>query len=248
MTIKLILFTLAGILCVACNSSREGNDPIPQKGYVSGRVTDSKGLPIGNAFVFISSTGPYSSGASAHTDAQGKYRIKMDYGSYRIYATFEKEFAGRQYEIQLKPDNSDSFSIDDSPVIDFKWVLSGKKPLPLQGYFGGYIGLYQGETNIAKNEVEFTFTPLELIDGSTLPQPIVLKPVDVSTQYLEDLPLGRYRVKAAHKPIGGSAPRTIFLKNKDSGQTSAGDGTINLDFKPESAGWYRANMEYYESH
>ncbi|MPR36134.1 carboxypeptidase regulatory-like domain-containing protein [Salmonirosea aquatica] len=244
---QLILFLLAAVLFVACKPAGEADDLSPQKGYVSGKVTDSKGQPISNAFVFISSTGPYSSGASVHTDAQGKYRIKMDYGTYRIYATFEKEFAGKLYEIQLKPDNSDSFSVEDSPVIDFKWVLTGKKPIPLQGYFGGYIGLYQGETNIPKNEVEFTFTPLELIDGSTLAQPLVLRPGEVSTQYLEDLPLGRYTVKATHKPLGGGTPRTLFLKNRDTNQTSASNGTISLDFKPESAGWYRANIEYYEA-
>ncbi|WP_198174830.1 carboxypeptidase-like regulatory domain-containing protein [Spirosoma arboris] len=242
----LILFTaLFSLLVLACKPDAGSRDISPQKGYVSGTVTDTKGKPIEGAFVFISSTGPYSSGASAHTDNKGHYRIKMDYGAYRIYATFDKQYAGKTYEIQLKPGNADSFSVDDSPIIDFSWVLSGSKPVPLQGYFGGYIGLYQGETNIPKNEVEFTFTASELIDGSVPGGPIVLKPANASVQYLEDLPLGKYSVKAVHKPSGGTA-RLLALKNKDTGEISASNGAISMEFNPESGGFYRANIEFFE--
>lgn len=237
---------LISSLITGCKPNGARDSIAPQKGYVSGTVVDTQGKPINGAFVFISSTGPYSSGASAHTDARGNYRIKMDYGAYRIYATFDKEYARKNYAIQLNPNNSDSFSVDDSPVIDFRWVLSGKKPIPLQGYFGGYIGLYQGETNIPKNEVEFTFTPIELIDGSTLEKPIVIKPTNVSVQYLEDLPVGIYTVRAVHRPSGGGPVREILLKNKDTQQTSAASGTVSLSFNPESAGFYRANLEFYE--
>ncbi|WP_461082598.1 carboxypeptidase-like regulatory domain-containing protein [Spirosoma flavus] len=233
-------FSVAG-----CKKTGGADTIQPQKGYVSGTVTDTRGEPIVNAIVFISSTGPYSNGASAHTDAKGSYRLKMDYGSYRIYATFEKAYAGTIYNIQLNPSNSDSFSENDSPVINFQWVLSGKKPIPLQGYFGGYIGLYQGDSNIPKNEVEFTFTPLELIDGTTSAKPIVKKATDVSTQYLEDLPLGKYKVSAVHKPTRGTA-KAIALKNKDTGEVSSVGGSINVVFRPESSGFYRANIEYFE--
>ncbi|MBD2756731.1 carboxypeptidase-like regulatory domain-containing protein [Spirosoma validum] len=242
----LLYAVLTSSLFASCKPNGANDSVSPQKGYVTGTIVDTQGWPISGAFVFISSTGPYSSGASTHTDARGNYRIKMDYGAYRIYATFDKEYAQKNYEIQLKPNNSDSFSVDDSPVIDFKWVLSGKKPIPLQGYFGGYIGLYQGETNIPKNDVEFTFTPIELIDGSTLEKPIVLKPGNVSVQYLEDLPLGTYAVKAVHKPSSGGPVKEILLRNKDTQQTSVANGTVNLAFTPESAGFYRANLEFYE--
>lgn len=241
----IFLTALFGCSFFGCKSGAD--TPAPQTGYVTGTVRDTKGQPIAGAFVFISSTGPYSSGLSVHTDAKGQYRIKMDYGAYRIYATFEKQYAGKTYEIQLKPSNPDAFSVNDSPVIDFNWVLSGKKPVPLQGYFGGYIGLYQGETNIPKNEVEFTLTASELIDGSTPTSPLVIKPATVSTQYVEDIPLGKYTVKAVHKPAGGGSARPLALKNKDTGQTSAPNGSVSIEFKPESGGFYRANLEFFEN-
>ncbi|MBD2699548.1 carboxypeptidase regulatory-like domain-containing protein [Spirosoma sp. BT702] len=239
----LLIFLIFGL--TGCKKPG-GTDTIePQKGYISGIVMDTKGQPIQDALVYISSTGPYANGASVHTDAKGNYRVKMDYGSYRAYATFQKSYAGVVYDIQLMPSNSDSFSESDSPIVDFKWVLSGKKPIPLQGYFGGYIGLYQGDTNIPKNEVEFTFTALELIDGTTLSGPILKKPTEVSTQYLEDLPLGKYKVTAIHKPTRGTA-KVIALKNKDTGELSSAGGSINVVFKPESSGFYRANIEFFE--
>jgi hypothetical protein len=237
---------LLSACALACTPNGPDGNVNPEKGYVTGTVTDTHDQPIKDALVYISSAGPYSNGASVHTDAKGNYRIKMDYGSYRIYASFNKAYAGKVYQIQLKPDNSDSFSVNDSPVIDFDWVLSGKKPLPLQGYFGGYIGLYQGETNIPKNEVEFTFTPLELIDGSPPGRPIVLRPDNVSVQYLEDLPLGKYQVKAIHKPAGGGVTRPIVLRNKDTKEISRPNGAVTLEFSPESEGFYRANLEFSE--
>ncbi|GAB3315397.1 hypothetical protein GCM10027299_04520 [Larkinella ripae] len=239
------LTAVLSVVLTACGKSGRDNAPEPQRGYVTGTVSDTRGEPIEGALVYIDNTGPLMSGASGHTDSKGKYRIKMAAGTYRVYAVFEKKYAGKTYTIQLKPSNPDSFSDDDSPVVDFRWVLSGQEPPPLVGYFGGYIGLYQGETNIPKNEVEFTFSPLELIDGSA-GKPVVRKATQVSTQYLEDIPLGKYRVGAVHKPAGGGAARAIRLKNRDTKETSAETGTISLEFEPESAGSYRGNIEYYE--
>ncbi|GAB3917449.1 carboxypeptidase regulatory-like domain-containing protein [Larkinella terrae] len=235
---------LVGALLSGCGKTAD--DVLgPKQGYVSGTVVDTKGQPIAGALVFIDETGPYMSGASTHTDAKGHFRIKLENRVYRVYATFERKYGGRTYEIRLKPSNSDSFTAVDSPVIDFQWVLSGKKPEPLVGYFGGYVGLYQGDTNIPKNEVEFTFTPTDLIDGS-VGNPLKIKANLVSTQYLEDIPLGKYNIRAVHKPAAGGAVRTILLRNRTTRQTSENTGFVNLEFEPESAGFYRGNIEYYE--
>src|SRR5690606_1252525 len=112
----------------------------------------------------------------------------------------------------------------EGAVRNFEWRLTGKRPEPLSGEYGGlvtfdsYPGVY-----IDDKQIEFTFTPLTpLIDGST-GTTLQLKSPDGYT--LKDIPMGRYEVTARYQ---GKSVKLRKWNTDDTFQEK-----FILDFEPE---------------
>jgi hypothetical protein len=207
---KVGLMLMLALSLAACETATGGPDPPPNPNpglepyLAKGRVVDPQGHPLAGVKIIVDNTVFYNSAVTGTTDAQGSYEIRVGDGSWRVYAEMRREYNGRTYKIDLAPDTFDAFAGMDGAVRNFTWKLTGKKPEPLVGYFGGSILVFGDELYDVEN-VELTLTPVgPLIDGSA-GETVIRWPngPDVSPpSEAEDIPLGRYEVSAAHLPSG----------------------------------------------
>jgi hypothetical protein len=222
---------------LACKDEGGDGNPPPgaEKGYVVGRVVDTAGKPLAGVRITIDSTIYYNTVVSGSTDADGRYKLKVDQGSWRAYARMQREYNGRTYTIDLHPDNPDSFT-GEGAVRNFEWRLRGKKPIPLTGTYGGLVtmgGDPNGMTIVELDTIEWTFTPVgPLIDGSTI-QPFTARSGAPQTELyskIEDLPIGRYSITARHTPPG-EAPTALKVRLYGRGEWGS---SVVADFEPEA--------------
>lgn len=243
--------SFAGLLLNA-GCSKSEDDPAAggsaTAGYLVGQVTDSQEKPLPGATILADNTLLYNSHVETSSDAKGNYRVKTPTGSYRAIAQIKKSYNGKNYTLDLKPDNTAAFAGDDGAVRNFQWQLTGEDPEQSGRYYGGEVTLdkdIMSELYDVEN-IEFTFTPVgPLIDGST-GKTLKLKsgePHSNSYGRIPDVPIGRYRITAVHQPTG----TVVQVKNKNG--TYASDGSATLDFYGENAPWPCSNcliLEYKE--
>ncbi len=230
----LLLFSLFAL--TSCPSD-EG-DPVTQEdGYVKGKVTDTKGNPIAGAEIIIDNTYLHNSNLLSTTDKDGNYSIKLpgNAATYLAYAKIRKTFNGKQYTLDLHPESTEGFT-QSGAVRNFQWKLTGKKPVPLSGVYGGFIqvDMAVASTLYDVENIEFTLTPIgTLIDGSA-GQILKVKPgqpyTDTYSQ-LVDIPIGRYTTTALHRSAAGEKP--IKLRNR-SDRNSSFATSVQLDFEPQT--------------
>src|SRR4051812_40075237 len=195
------LFSLL-MLTAACKKEPDPYTEFAQ-GYATGTVTDQLGNPIAGAQVVIDNTMIYNSNAVGITDEKGFYRIQLPLvGTFHASANIKRTYNGKQYTLDLDPDNYDEFSIDGA-IRNFKWKMNGPKPIEAQGYYGVTIGVNKAVDSQLYDDykIEFTLVPIgKLIDG-TDGQTLTLKtgqPYSKEYGYLVDIPLGRYRMTAVY--------------------------------------------------
>lgn len=233
-------------LLLSCKKDKETDSTAnePEKGYVTGRVTDTKGAPLAGVEILIDNTLIYNSYLSGQADAKGNYKIKVPNGAWMAYAILKKEYNQKRYEIYLDPEIAAGFG-GEGATRNFQWKLTGERKAPLTGTYGGNILLTRavGSELFDSENIEYTLTPVgPLIDGSTGG---VLKIQEAPGTYkLPDIPIGRYTVTAVYKSPSGNRP--IKLKNRYV-NGSAFSPSIQLDFEPDSNdGHNMAFIEYTE--
>ena len=217
----------------------EGNGGTAQarteSGYATGKVVDTHGNPLPGARILLDNTVFYASYIDGSTKDDGSYRIKVQPGAWRAYASFRKTYNGWTYSLQLHPDNIDSFD-DTGAVRNFTWRLEGREPENEYGYYGGLVkvftdyGFYED-----MQDVELTLAPDgPLIDGSE-GRTLVLRLGDhywTRPDYLEDIPIGRYTVTATLENAEGSRA----LRIRDWQAEGEFKPRHQFDFIPESGG------------
>lgn len=228
-----IIFSNMLAACSANDETSNNDYSKPEKGFAKGRVLDTKGKPIAGAKLYIDNTIYYNSGLSTTTNAEGYYRIQVPQGSWRVYAEITITYNGRRFKkIELDPDNADSFAGSDGVVRNFQWKLTGEKPEPLVGFYGGLANLFNnpnGNMYDVEN-IEFTFTPDgPLIDGSA---GAVIKtkcgaPRSETYSKINDIPMGRYIVTAKHLPSGKN------LKLSDYSGPDNYSYSLTIEFEPQ---------------
>jgi hypothetical protein len=246
---KLFILLFASATVAGCSKSVSGDSPEQpeeQKGYVTGKVTDTKGNPVNGVSVYIDNTIFYNSGINATTDANGNYKVRSELGSYRAYAEMKTTFNGHEFKIQFHPDNYDAFSGEEGAVRNFQWKLTGEKPFNPGTYYGGLVTLYKdpnSEMNDAEN-IAFTFTPAgNLIDGSQ--GKVITKqcgaPYSPTYYYIPDIPIGRYKITAVYKPTG----KQLKVRNARNFEDAYTDA-VTLDFYGTDAPLGAENNMYIE--
>ncbi len=201
--------------------------------HVTGTVVDTQGRPIAGAKILLDGTILHDAYLRGTTGEDGSYRIKAQPGAWMAYAEFEKAYNGRTYPLELHPGSSDSIG-DDGGVRDFTWKLEGRSPLNEYVYYGGFIIVdtatgFDGDVE----DIELTLAPDgPLIDGSE-GKTLRLRMHDhywVQYGYIEDVPIGRYKVTAVLKNDGNPRPLRIATRNGDGAFTAE----YQLDFLPKS--------------
>lgn len=212
-----------------------GAVPPPSDYVVRGAATDTKGRPLTGVAIVIDNTIYYNSAVTGRTGDDGSYRLTIGDGSWRAYATMQTNYNGRTYEIDLHPDNDDSFSGVSGAVRNFRWRLTGAASEFLgKDYYGGTVDLLRDPSSdyLDIEHVEFTFVPEgALIDGST-GQTLVGRsgaPRTDTFSKIVDVPIGRYRVSAVYA-APGEAPQALVIRVE--GDPGYGDSVL-ADFIPE---------------
>ena len=154
-TMKLYLPLLAALALPALTACGTDAPAARQEtGYATGLVMDTNGKPVAGARILLDNTVFYASYINGSTGADGTYRLKVQPGAWRAYATIQKEYNGRTYSLDLHPDSADSFD-DSGAVRNFTWKLEGRKPDNNWGYYGGLVKVFD-ETRFHEREAVFT--------------------------------------------------------------------------------------------
>jgi hypothetical protein len=191
--LALLMIASLGATCLAEDAKPTPAPKPPQAkpGTIAGVVSDERGNVIKDARirVFVSGiSGSFGQRNEFNYDVgeDGTYSFEMPDGVYKIWAEVEKEYNGRQYRLQLYPEDKRDWNAGHSTkngvVKNFVWKVSGLKPggdrkMP-SAYYGGTITFqdknhYDDEKKLLgkypKANVVLTFTPRgPLVDGSTI--------------------------------------------------------------------------------
>ncbi|HRN60940.1 MAG TPA: carboxypeptidase-like regulatory domain-containing protein [Gammaproteobacteria bacterium] len=228
-----MLLLAAFVLSGTASCRDAGGTAAAIDGYVTGTVIDTQGKPIAGAKILLDGTILRDSYLRGTTGEDGSYRIQAQPGAWMAYAEFEKTYNGRSYPLALHPDSTDSIG-DGGGVRNFRWKLEGRSPLNEYVYYGGFL-IVDTTTTFADDiaDVELTLTPDgPLIDGSE-GKALRLRMHDhywVQYGYIEDVPIGRYKVTAVLDNGGGPRPLKIATRNGDGVPATE----YQLDFLPRS--------------
>jgi len=200
---------------ISCKKETASTDQSKaEAGYVTGKVTDSKGNTISGAKITIEHTVWYDSYVKATTGANGEYKIALPSqpaGDWTAKAQLTKSAYGQDYTFDLAADNDDVFTCNSSPVRNFTWKLSGQRS-GNDSYYGAHVDLYQFGADVEMDKIKLVFTPYpgedKLIDGSAAAT-IERNVEDVAGTFMvKDIPIGKYLVKAVYPG------KTLLLQNR----------------------------------
>ncbi len=187
-----------------------------EPGWVTGTVKTAAGAPIPGAFIFID--GVLDQNMQFTTKEDGAFRIRLMPGAYLAQASLSYKWENQVYKFDLKPDSTDTFDDSTGAVRNFTWVLTGEKPQPGMGSYGGYVYVNLGYDNFFVEDpdnITFTLEPVgPLIDGSQ-GQTIVRKggaPRTPDFGKILEVPVGRYKISGVYQPPG-MKPQTLKFRD-----------------------------------
>jgi Carboxypeptidase regulatory-like domain len=176
---------------------------------VTGIVLDTNGRPLEGARVRLNADFIYGR-VEVTTGADGRYVIRdLIKATYRAQAMVQREYNGATVCQQLampSPSDYNSFPVSQGAVKNFRWQLTGKLS-NTDEYFGASIMMWMLGLRVESSRaVEFTLTPTgPLFDGRA--GSVIVREIPVTGDgYLNDLPLGTYKLKVVL--IGKNGSRT----------------------------------------
>jgi hypothetical protein len=210
-----------------------------KKGYLRGYALNTNGKPLKGVRIMIAAPalgyGYGSTAQTVRTDARGYYEIKPMFGGCTVRsAGYLTTYRGKIYALPLHPVDGQIDSIDNNGEIENFVLLtygpvSAAKADDNPEYSGAYYGgaftlnywtreatnLDAPPTNLVLDSVvEITLTPVgPLLDGSKGRVLVIRKKITPRGYFpINDIPLGRYKIKAALVSEGGRP-----LKIKENG-------------------------------
>ncbi len=211
-----LLCTALAVTSCSKDNENDNGEPKAEKGYATGKATDTKGKPIAGAYLYLQNT-VFTSYINSTTSQDGTYKIQLSPGAWKVHASFQKEYNGQTYTLRLHTDNSETMA-EEGAVRNATWKLEGRDPDPSYNnavFYGGMVEVSYHHTFDYEFQkyVELTFTPDgPLIDGSEGKTYKLMKGDHYwpeSTNRIEDIPIGRYQVKAVLKTEQGDVPLKI---------------------------------------
>ncbi|RRB07814.1 carboxypeptidase-like regulatory domain-containing protein [Larkinella rosea] len=203
--LKHFLFALALLTTAACTKpgidgpDSNGNS---QEGIVKGRVVDEQGKPVANAVIVASSTDFYNKTSTGYTDVNGNYSFKLPTGiaegSYTVDGTVTYKYHNKNYKMALYQEDTRVFSAYEGAVRNFKFRLTGKRTIDDDATsrpLGARLEVHHQVDHVVLENVEITLDPVgPLVDGSIGTKIVV--PMADRSYYIEDIPLGMYKITA----------------------------------------------------
>jgi len=233
-----IFVWLAGLILLG-NACTDDENPSPdevrpEKGYITGKVTNTDGSPLKGAKIVADNTMIYASYSLGTSDENGKYKIQLPgVGTFMTSAQVVREYNGKRYELDLDPDVYEELSIDGG-VRNFNFKLTGRRPEGV-GYYGATIEVNKAiMSSIPDSEnIEFTLEPVgNLIDGSKGKTLKLKHGAPYSEDYgrIVDVPLGRYVMTAYYNGDEGKMP----LKLRKHFSEDNYESELTIDFEPSN--------------
>lgn len=194
-----------------------GTDTTVEGGVAKGVVVDTQGKPISGLKVVVENTVFYNSYKFGTTGTDGKYRVEVPNGGWKVSVQMDRQFQGHSYRFDLSPDNATEFTGTDGAIRNFTWRLKGPRPEP-DRFYGATANLYRMpgfEEFYEMTDVELTATPVgPLVDGST--GQAVTARGEASNDRVRDIPLGQYTFTARYVPQGQPA-RAMQIRIRNTG-------------------------------
>ncbi|TYR38441.1 carboxypeptidase regulatory-like domain-containing protein [Sphingobacterium phlebotomi] len=233
-TIWLYFISMIMIAC-SCSKDNESNDePTAEKGYATGKVVDWQGNPIAGVKILVDNMAYHDSQTRGVTDENGKYKIKIFQGAWKVYANFKTTYNGKTYSIEAYPDDNGVLG-EDGGIRNFTWKLEGIDPDNDTYRYGGRITVHSDNYFYEdESDIELTFTPSgPLIDGSEGKTIKVTGGDHYWSEYgyIYDFPVGRYMVTAVLKKGGSNTP----LKIQNWHTKGEFVSELQLDFIPDNS-------------
>lgn len=232
--------------------------------WLRGYVKDVYGRPLRGARIGVRSSligGSYSS-ASGDTDEQGYYEILLPVGTTEIWGTkYLQDYESGQAPVSLFPADSSlsSFTSTKGAVKNFVLVPYGQAdpetvargPYWPSSYMGGSIHLsYTLRTQSLPLPGSFPvgsvilirLTPLHLVHADEKISFTIRKVVESSELYINNIPLGRYKIELKLENGGNILMReNINLKPQYGMQPKQATGSTQITFipgEPDVLAWY----------
>ena len=245
---KFALLSVLASATIALSSCSKTKDPVEpdqtdrvRPGYVSGKVVDAQGKPIAKADIVANNTQFYNNNVLGQTDANGTYQLQLTPGSWYVRGSVKIRYDNQNYVLDLFTEDDGAFAGTEGAVKNLKLKISGERTGNFgdDGFYGGQIEVFGYLNFFDTNNVELTLEPVApLVDGST-GKKLTRK---VSGMYIEDVPLGKYKVTARYLPE--NKPLKVRIRNVGSFQNS-----MTALFEPSypgATGRYKMNIEVSE--
>lgn len=173
---------------------------------VKGRVVDEQGRPVAGAKLAIDNELLYNSYVMGRTGPDGRYRIQLPH----IHVTWNaggkavRTVAGEKIDLDLTPENNDSFAGTQGAVRNFTLRASGERPDG--GHYGASVVVYSEPGSVFDTfGVQLKFEPL---DGRPAFTGVVKRTGDGNA--VPDIAVDRYRISATYK----GRPLRMRLRNE----------------------------------
>jgi hypothetical protein len=186
---------------------------------------------------------------TARTDKNGRYRVEgLPTVPYYVYAWAQPEYRGKRYCLRLGHDKASDYDAvvpDQGVVRNFRWKTKGViEDMGPEWFFGGQVRLmtvWRGEDDFLNQAtVELGLTPDgPLVDGSA-GAPLSFTKRYPDEQFLEDVPVGIYKVKATLVEKGGKRV-PLELGQSSEGLSVEGRLEFKLDAGYSGCGGDRGN-------
>lgn len=240
------LFIALSLSVLSCSKGAGDIDSSQElkKGIVSGKVIDPSGKPLAGVKIYAGHDTYYNTNVLTVSNEKGEYQLDLrgqPAGTWSIHGDVVKNYNQQTYRFRLDPENSDPVTTSDGGVRNLAWKLKGLIPGSAQdNRLGGYITMMQeGVEYLPLNEIEFKLEPIgTLVDGSQgeiMVQRAEQFPTNLTGLYnyegLRDIPVGRYKITATHRPAGGKVYKLKLARRYAPAYTES----ITADFKQEEA-------------
>lgn len=226
--VSTFMIALAALFSVGC--AVPGQAQTVERFVVKGRVVDENGKPIPGVEVVADNEWLSASYVTGHTGPDGRYRIQLPraHASYSVSAMTKRKIGGQVVEVDLAPDNPDSFASNVGAVRNFSVKLSGQRPDG--SHYGGTVLVSKPwDSMLEETDVQFTFQPSG--GGAAFTKKVMRTPDGPA---IKDVPVNTYRVTAS---ING---RPIKVRRRDEG---AFGSSVTAGFEEILTGHHELQIE-----
>jgi hypothetical protein len=227
----MLAVTVAGNLSSCQESGARSTGLSPEKGMVTGKVTDATGKPLQNVDILLSHTVWSDQKLATKTDENGNYSVTLPAeprGNWTIKAIHHAAAYGNRYDFVLDANDNSSFGGARGAIRNFTWKLLGEH---IGGQYGAEVKVISGERDFPLQDVKLIFSPLEdlLVDVSEAKT--IEKNLENRTgQYTAAfIPVGKYAVQAVYKG------KTLKLSNTKNAKLPAESVEVNFAVEDPSA-------------